>query len=92
MEFSRQEYWVGSHALLQGIFLTQGSNLGLRHGRQILYHQVTMEAPLPTLRSTQILTVRVISLLLSSCFREISSTTEVHPVPSPLRLSNPPLS
>ena len=29
---------VGSHALLQGIFLTQGSNLGLPHCRQILYH------------------------------------------------------
>ena len=27
---------VGSHALLQGIFLTQGSNLGLLHCRQIL--------------------------------------------------------
>ena len=32
--FSRQEYW--SHSLLQGIFLTQGSNLGLLHCRQIL--------------------------------------------------------
>ena len=29
MGFSRQEYWVGCHTLLQGIFLTQGSNLGL---------------------------------------------------------------
>ena len=29
---------VGSHSLLQGIFLTQGSNLGLLHYRQILYH------------------------------------------------------
>ena len=28
---------VGSHSLLQGIFLTQGSNLGLPHYRQILY-------------------------------------------------------
>ena len=28
---------VGSHFLLQGIFLTQGSNLGLLHCRQILY-------------------------------------------------------
>ena len=27
-----------SHALLQGIFLTQGLNLGLPHCRQILYH------------------------------------------------------
>ena len=37
MEFSRQEYWSGSHALLQGIFLTQGSDPGLLHCRQILY-------------------------------------------------------
>ena len=29
---------VGCHAFLQGIFPTQGSNLGLLHGRQILYH------------------------------------------------------
>ena len=28
---------VGSHSLLQRIFLTQGSNLGLPHCRQILY-------------------------------------------------------
>ena len=29
---------VGSHSLLQGIFLTQGLNLGLLHCRWILYH------------------------------------------------------
>ena len=29
--------WVGSLSLLQGIFLTQGLNLGLLHCRQILY-------------------------------------------------------
>ena len=29
---------MGCHALLQRIFLTQGSNLGLLHCRQILYH------------------------------------------------------
>ena len=29
---------VGCHALLQGTFLTQGSNLGLLHCRQILYN------------------------------------------------------
>ena len=28
---------VGCHLTLQGIFLTQGSNLGLLHCRQILY-------------------------------------------------------
>ena len=36
---------VGCHALLQGIFLTQGSNLGLLHCRQILYHWATREIP-----------------------------------------------
>ena len=29
---------VGSHSLLQGIFLTQGSNLGLLYCMQILHH------------------------------------------------------
>ena len=29
---------VGNHPLLQGIFPTQGLNLGLLHFRQILYH------------------------------------------------------
>ena len=29
---------VGGHVLLQGILLTQGSNLGLLHRRQFLYH------------------------------------------------------
>ena len=38
MGFCGQQYWSGSHSLLQGIFLTQGSNLGLLHCRQILYH------------------------------------------------------
>ena len=41
MGFSRQEYWLGCHALLQGIFQTQGSNLHVLHlciGRWVLYH------------------------------------------------------
>ena len=37
MGFSRQEYWSGCHALLQVIFLTQGSNLHLLH---LLHWQV----------------------------------------------------
>ena len=37
MGFSRQEYWSGL-PLLQGIFPNQGSNQGLPHCRQILYH------------------------------------------------------
>ena len=37
MELSRQEYLSGCHFLLQGIFPTQGLNLGLLHCRWILY-------------------------------------------------------
>ena len=35
MGFPKQEYWSG--LLLQGLFLTQGSNPGLLYCRQILY-------------------------------------------------------
>ena len=38
MGFSKQEYWMDFQALLQGIFLTQGLNLGFLHCRQTLYH------------------------------------------------------
>ena len=38
MGFPRQEYWSGLPCLLQGIFQTQGSNLGLLHCRQIIYY------------------------------------------------------
>ena len=37
-DFPSKNIGVGCHFLLQGIFLTQGSNLGLLHGRGILYH------------------------------------------------------
>ena len=36
MGFSRQEYWMGCHFLLQGIFPTQGSNSGLSRCGQTL--------------------------------------------------------
>ena len=38
MEFSRQQYWIGQPFFSTGIFMTQGSNPGLLHCRQILYH------------------------------------------------------
>ena len=40
----REDLEVGF--LLQGIFPTQESNLGLLHCRQILYRLTTMEAPI----------------------------------------------
>ena len=36
-DFPGKDTGVGGHALLQGIFLTQGLNPGLPHCRQILY-------------------------------------------------------
>jgi len=42
MGFSRQEYWMGCHFLLQGIFLTQRANPCLLHWQVIslpLSHQ-----------------------------------------------------
>ena len=36
---------MGSHCLLQGIFLTQGSNPGLPHYRRILYRLSHQESP-----------------------------------------------
>ena len=38
MESLGKNTGVGGHSLLQGIFLTQGSNWGLPQCRQILYH------------------------------------------------------
>ena len=38
-DFPSKNTGVGCHSLLQGIFLTQGSNLGLLHCRQTVYHQ-----------------------------------------------------
>ena len=38
MGFPGKGTGVGCHFLLQGIFLTQGLNLGLPHCRQTLYH------------------------------------------------------
>ena len=39
-DFPGKNTGVGSHSLLQEIFLTQGSNPGLLHCRQILYHLI----------------------------------------------------
>jgi len=38
---------VGCHSLLQRIFLTQGSSLGLLHSRQILYQLSYQGSPTP---------------------------------------------
>jgi len=42
--FSVKNTGMGCHFLLQGIFGTQGSNLGLLHSRQFIYHCAVWEA------------------------------------------------
>ena len=42
-DFSGKNIEVGCHALLQGIFPKQGSNLHLMHYRRILYHWATRD-------------------------------------------------
>ena len=46
MDFSGKNTGVGCYFLLQGIFPTQESNLGLLHCRQILYHLSHQGSPL----------------------------------------------
>ena len=48
LEFSRKNTGVGCCSLLEGIFLTQGSNPGLLHCGQILYHLSHQGSPLGT--------------------------------------------
>ena len=44
---------VGYHFLLQGIFSSQGLNLGLLHCRQILYHLSHQRSPIPQLKKNK---------------------------------------
>ena len=46
---------VGSHSLLQRIFLTQESNPGLLHHRQILYHLSHQRSTLHSLPMTKLM-------------------------------------
>ena len=44
-DFPGKNTGVGCHSLLQGIFVTQGSNPGLLHCQQILYHLSQQGSP-----------------------------------------------
>ena len=58
---------VGSHSLLQGIFFTQGSNPGLLHCRQILYHLSHQGSPILSVLSSN--PSKLASLFLSEAIR-----------------------
>ena len=89
MGFPRQEYWSSCCFLLQGIFLTQGSNSHLLLGRQILYQgnqlshsKITGSKALwePAERSSRIRTTQISSglsetvLVSLGCYDKITRT------------------
>ena len=55
---------VGSHVLLQGIFPTQGLNLGLPHCRQILYCLSQQESPASPIWGTKYISIEWNSIIL----------------------------
>ena len=66
---------VGCHALLQGIFTTQGSNAGLPHCRQILYHLNHQGSPNTSLMCCNLDTVNIESTCLASDKADTEQTT-----------------
>ena len=58
-DFPGKNTGVGCHALLQGIFPTQGSNPRLLHCRWILYRWATRDAPSSFLNRLYLLLLRV---------------------------------
>ena len=68
LEWKKKNTGVGCHSLLQGLFLTQGSNPGLLHCKQILYCLSHQGSP-PYLREIKHKTARkqsIISLTMTA--------------------------
>ena len=65
---------VGCHALLQGIFPTQGLNPGLPHCRQTLYHPTTFRTLFANIQC-RLASITLISSLRTS--KNFNSTNEV---------------
>ena len=53
LDYSGKNTGVGCQSLLEGIFLTQGLNLGLSHCRQIIYCLSHQESPIMWMGFTQ---------------------------------------
>ena len=81
---------MGSHSLLQGLFLTQGRNLGLLHCRQILYHLSHKGSPVLSCVNAIILicyfTAKTLKLpersLYCPCRKQVVCESKRHPEPS----------
>ena len=81
---------MGSHSLLQGIFLTPGLNLSLPHCRQILYHLSHQGSP-STPRAQYVRLHRFLSSTFSLCilqflFMNSSRVTQTLPLTQHMQL------
>ena len=79
---------VGSHSLLQGIFPTQGSNPGLQHCRQILYHLSHQESHTTTKKKR--VTLIIVSLYYNQMWKIFLYLHFTHAETGP-RTSNSPV-
>ena len=77
---------VGNLSLLQGIFLTQGSNPGLPHCRQILYQMSHKGSPHSS-RCSQI--IKILKIKKEKCLRALSSKKKDETPPHPTPRKNP---
>ena len=89
MGLSKVEYYNGLPFLLQGIFLTQRSNLCLLHWQQILYNWASRESSLFVLTvwivSSPLLALKTISILMVSKLMN-TSLINISPLNFQLRL------
>ena len=58
---------MGCHSLLQGIFLTQVTNLGLLHCGQILYHLRHQGSPISTQKNIYIYATQAYEIYIYIC-------------------------
>ena len=90
VEFSRQEYWNVLPFLLWGIFLTQGSNLGLSHCRQMVYCLSQQGSPMVTTDTILLSWLsRDFFFLISHCIGESESHSVVSDSLQPRGLYSP---
>ena len=65
MEFSGKNTGVHCYSLLQGIFPTQGLNLGFQHCRQILYHLSHQGSPLKAFQFSSVQSLSRVRLFVT---------------------------